>query len=262
MKLSRAPLLLSMLAAGCATLFGPAVVRWAEPPAKKRTAPTLPRRDECLKPPYTLPPGRPLMLSGFRVEPRSDGPRELTFTRVAGAPLEADAMIELKERNDAALRAIDGVEHVGLSGCPGAQGKPVPCLSLSLQLCAEPLEALAEALSAIFETDAAARGRQVVVHVALLGAVAPRCEADDPRCRPDPYEGALYRQGDPRGLITAPPKDAEPECTWDGECGRSACGGDCLPWTTAHQSGTCEPNPTLSSALCGCVERRCAWFVQ
>jgi hypothetical protein len=251
-----------LLLAGCASLLGPAVVRWADPPARKRAAPTLPRRDDCLKPPYVLPPGQALTVHGFRAEARGDGPRELTLTSLAGAPLEADGLIELKDRNDAAFRAIDGVEHVGLSGCPGAQGKPVPCVSLSLQLCAEPIDALAEALAGILARDTQARGRQVVVHVALLGAVAPRCEADDPRCRPDAYESAFYRQGDRRGLITAPPADADPECSWDGECGKSACGGDCLPWTTAHQPGACEANPALSSAFCGCVEHRCAWFVQ
>ena len=250
-----------LLLAGCATLLGPPVVRWTSPGASRGAA-VLPRRDDCLKPPYTVPSGEALTLRGLRAEARGDGPRELTLATPAGAPLEADAMFELLGRNEAAFRAVDGVEHVGLSGCHGAGGRPMPCLSISLQLCAEPLDALAESLATILAKDAQARGHQVIFHVALLGAVAPRCEATATVCRPEPYASAQYEAGARRGLLRAPPEGAEPECNFDGECAKSSCGGDCVSWTTAHQPGTCTADQSLQSAFCGCVEHRCAWFVQ
>ncbi len=248
-----------LLFAGCA-LLGPKVARWADPPARKRSAPVLPRRDDCLKPPFTLPPGQSLSSHGFAIAPRGDGARELTFTSAPGAAFEPDELFELLQRNEATLKAIDGVEHVGMSGCPGAAGRPVPCVSLSLQLCSEPLDALAEVLAGIADES---RGRQLVFHVALVGAVGPRCEADDARCRPEPYGSASYRPGDRRGLLVAPPADADDaQCNGDGECAKSSCGGDCLPWTIAHQPGRCTADAKLRDALCGCVEHRCTWFVQ
>ncbi|MBK7863083.1 MAG: hypothetical protein IPJ65_31630 [Archangiaceae bacterium] len=251
---------------GCATVFGPgvAVSRWVEaPPVKgRRVEPALPRRDACLKPPYTLPPGESLTLHGFRIEPRTDGPRELTFTSGPGARFEADALLELMERHRGELAALDGVEQLGLSGCLSG-GKPTPCLSLELSLCAQPLDALAGQLEALLKAEPAARGHQVLFHVALEGAVGPRCEADDARCRPEPYGSAQYRPGERRGQLAAT-NDSEPDCNADGECARSACGAGCTAWTVAHQSGACasEKTASLSDALCGCVEHRCSWFVQ
>jgi len=250
-----------LLLAGCASLLGPAVVRWAEPPPKKRAEPVLARRDDCLKPPYTLPPGKSLTLdAGVRIEPRGDGPREVTLAMGAGAPLEADSVLELQSRIEAKLRAIDGFERVGLSGCLNAAGKQRPCLSVQLELCSQPLGELARQVKAIIDADPGSRGRALVFHVALSGAAGPRCEADDPRCRPEPYASGLYRAGERRGLLRVP--QGEPECAWDGECGRSACGGDCVSWTQAHRPGTCGADENLRDAFCGCVERRCAWFVQ
>jgi len=243
------------LLAGCATLFGPAVVRWVEPPSRRRTEPALPRRDDCLKAPYTT--DRPVTLHGFNVEPRSDGAREFTFTALAGAALEPDELLDLKDTHGAALRAIEGAEQVGLSGCPSASGRPVPCISIGLELCAQPLDALAAALA---ELAAKNRGKQLVFHVTLLGAAGPRCEADDPKCRPEAYESARYREGERRGLISE--SSTDPDCAWDGECSRSGCGNACAPWTTAHRPGSCEERPALRDALCGCVDRHCAWFVQ
>lgn len=250
-----------LLLAGCASLLGPTVVRWTSP-GSPRAVSVVPRRDDCLKPPYTVPSGQTVTLHGLRAEARGDGPRELTLSTPPGAPLEADAMFELLGRNEAALRAIDGVEHVGLSGCHGAGGRPMPCLSISLQLCAEPLDALAESLAGILARDAQVRGHQVIFHVALLGAVAPRCEAAAPACRPEPYASARYEPGARRGLLRELPQGAEPDCNGDGECAKSSCGGDCVSWTAAHQPGSCTADPALQGAFCGCVDHRCAWFVQ
>ncbi|MBL8955317.1 MAG: hypothetical protein JNK82_31375 [Myxococcaceae bacterium] len=248
-----------LLLAGCATLLGPPVVRWADPPSKKREGSVLARRDECLKPPFTLPPGQSLTPEGMRIDPRGDGPREVTIAFGNGAPLEADAVLALQSRVQAKLLAIDGVEQLGLSGCISG-GKQRPCLSLQVELCSQPIDGLARQLKAIIEADSGSRGRAIVLHVALTGAAGPRCEADDPRCRPEPYASGLYRSGERRGLVKA--SQGEPECASDGECGRSSCGGDCVPWPQAHRPGTCAADASLGSAFCGCVERRCAWFVQ
>jgi hypothetical protein len=97
--------------------------------------------------------------------------------------------------------------------------------------------------------------------VTWVGAAGPRCEADDARCRPEPYEAAEYESGARRGAIEKK-SDGEPECSWDGECKRSACGNSCEVWTEAHRPGKCDERPELHDALCGCVEGRCAWFVQ
>jgi hypothetical protein len=245
---------------GCAALFGPTVLRWAEPPVTWRTEPTLPRRDACLLAPYALPSGETLMLNGFRVEPRGEGPRELTLTALGGAPIEPDLLLELLERRGDGFRAIDGVEQVGLSGCQVA-GRPTPCLSLQLSLCAQPLDALTAALAEQVKRDPQARSYPLVFHLTLVGATGPRCEADDVRCRPEPYEAAPYRPDERRGLL-AEPSSKERECSWDGECGRSACGGGCVPWTVMHRPGSCDPPQGAQDALCGCVDRHCAWFAQ
>jgi hypothetical protein len=112
------------------------------------------------------------------------------------------------------------------------------------------------------KSDPEARGRSVIFHVTLHGAAGPRCEANDPHCRPDPYEAAAYDPQARRGLIEGETHGGEPECEWDGECAKSGCGNQCAVWTQAHLPGTCEERPALREALCGCVESHCAWFVQ
>ncbi len=223
-----------------------------------------PRRDECLKPPFTLLHDDPLVLDGMRVESRGDGmARELVLSSPSGAPYDADGLIAFRDRNFEALSAIHGVESTGLSGCPTRDG-PMPCVRLGLRLCEEPLDLLAQALAAVVKNDAQARGRSVIFHVTLQGTAGPRCEANDAKCKPEPYEQAPYDPSARRGLIEreAPASNAPPDCEWDGECARSGCGNQCSVWTEAHRPGTCEERLDLRDALCGCVENHCAWFVQ
>lgn len=251
-----------LLVPGCA-LFGPSVAKWvAAPAARKSQGPALPRRDDCLKAPFTLEHSRAITLAGLRIEQRGDGPRELTVSTLSGGVAEADDLLAFTARNQAKLHAIDGVESSGLSGCPSGAKGPVPCIALGVRVCEQPLDQLAASLRELIDADADAKGRQLVFHVTLVGAIGPRCEESDARCRPEPYEGAFYRVGARRGLLSAPPADAEPECQSDGECKKSGCGNACAPWTTAHQVGTCEERAELRDALCGCVEQQCAWFVQ
>jgi hypothetical protein len=35
-----------------------------------------------------------------------------------------------------------------------------------------------------------------------------------------------------------------------------------VPWTQTHKPGSCTADDALRDAFCGCVEHRCAWFVQ
>jgi hypothetical protein len=239
-----------------------AVTRWVDAPAKsKRLEPTLPRRDDCLAPPYTLAHDEPKVLHGLLVEPRGDGiARELYVATPKGQLFDPDGMIDFRERNAGALRSIDGLESSGLSGCPTREG-PSPCIDLNIRLCTRTLDDLTQELSTLVTQDKELLGRQVIFHVALVGAVGPRCEADDPRCKPEPYEAAEYDPDGRRGLISAPAK-GEPQCRWDGECKKSGCGNSCEPWTEAHRPGTCDERAELHDALCGCVEGRCGWFVQ
>jgi hypothetical protein len=241
-----------------------AVRRWvaAPPQTRKRADPIAQRRDKCLAPPFTLEHDEPKLSNGMRVEPRGDGlTRDFYVATHRGQPFDADGLIAFRDRNAAALRTIDGVESSGLSGCPTREG-PSPCIHLDLRLCARSLDELTSDLSRIVAADNEVLGRQVIFHVTLTGAAGPRCEADDARCRPEPYEAAEYDPSARRGLIAPAPQGGEPQCTWDGECKKSGCGNSCELWTQAHRPGTCDERAELRDALCGCVDQRCAWFVQ
>jgi hypothetical protein len=249
-----------LLAAAC-TMHA-AAVRWVAGPAPKQAHldPVLARRDECLAPPYTLAHDKPLLSHGLLIEPRDEGlTRELYIATPRGPQFTADSAIAFLDRNSARLRLVEGVESVGLSGCPTRDG-PSPCVHLELLLCARTLEDLTADLSDVVAKDPEVLGRQLLFHVKLVGAAGPRCEAEDPRCRPEPYEAAEYDPTERRGLLA--PVGGDPQCHWDGECKRSAAGNSCEPWTLAHRPGKGEARPDLRDALCGCVEQHCAWFVQ
>jgi hypothetical protein len=255
--LKRLPLL---LAAACATHV--AVQRWVAGPvvSPARLTPVLARRDQCLVPPYTLPNDEPKLMHGLLVQPRGDGlVRELYVFTPTGPTLDPDGLLSFRERNQRALHAIQGVESSGLSGCPTREG-PVPCLHLELTLCARTLDQLTADLRALVDADVELKGKQLTFHVTLVGAAGPRCEADDQRCRPEPYEAVKYEPAGRRGVL--PGAKNETQCQWDGECKRSGCGNACVVWTEAHRPGTCDKRDDLVDALCGCVDRRCAWFVQ
>jgi hypothetical protein len=249
-----------VLATGCVAHM--AVQRWVDAPApsgEKRES-LVPRRDECLLAPFTLAHDEPKVAHGLLLQPRGDGfARELYVVTPKGAPFDPDGLIAFRDRNQKALRAIEGIESSGLSGCPTREG-PQPCIHLDVRLCALNLEDLAGDLSDIVNADRQVLGRQVMFHVTLVGAAGPRCEANDAKCKPEPYEAAEYEPTSRRGAIEK--TDGEPQCSWDGECKRSGCGNTCEVWTEAHRPGTCQDRPELKDALCGCVDGRCAWFVQ
>jgi hypothetical protein len=249
----------AMLTACVAHFGGPTVTRWVTATRGKNIShvPVIPRRDECLKPPFTLSSTASVTLSGMRVEAReSNSAREMIFISAGGGAMSKDAAMTFEQSHREQLRALPGVESTGLTGCSVRSG-PAPCIELKISLCEMNVEELAAALSAL----AIKQNQQLIFHVSLEGAVGPRCEAADPRCVPQPYANASYDPAAPRGLLS--PTSEEPDdCEHDGECARSACGDMCTSWSGAHRTGACKDNPALTDAFCGCVEGHCRWFVQ
>jgi hypothetical protein len=122
---------------------------------------------------------------------------------------------------------------------------------------------LARALTAA--ADGAAPGATIYLEVHLLPPPGPRCAADDPACEPLPYQGRCAEQTgyDPRatrkpaGML----RHAGGACSYDGECIIGGCGNDCGPPAIEGLAGTCELYEFRRPVYCGCVNRRCAWFM-
>jgi hypothetical protein len=104
------------------------------------------------------------------------------------------------------------------------------------------------------------------IRIDLVGFDAPRCEATDPMCLPQPYCDRTFEED-------CPPYDPEAEriavgegystdapCTHDGECSYNNL--ECKGWMEPHQSGGILPELPLHEAFCGCVDGGCHWFEQ
>ena len=99
------------------------------------------------------------------------------------------------------------------------------------------------------------------------GPFSPRCLATDPSCGPEPLRSftGCYRPEAKRTVVLQLSQDRGNTCRHDGECAIVGCGNTCAPYTYYGILTNClepvalEDNP---DSLCGCVEGRCAFFVQ
>jgi hypothetical protein len=91
----------------------------------------------------------------------------------------------------------------------------------------------------------------------------PRCAAADLDCGPELLPGQCYRPSARRKAVGVhDPFRAGFPCTYDGECVLGGCGNACVGYTTPPFASTCELQPGLEHALCGCVQGYCGFFVQ
>lgn len=90
----------------------------------------------------------------------------------------------------------------------------------------------------------------------------PRCAASDPTCGPVPYNAACPEQAGydpkrPRKIIRS--RNAQGECTHDGDCYVRGCGNQCVPASLTRLGDNCRGRD-WPNVLCGCVNTACAWF--
>jgi hypothetical protein len=213
---------------------------------------------------------------GFVREAASDDGREQRWMRSGSRPPSPDDLAALVGRAGPGWEERFGAARIGLGSCgeriPGSPG--ALCIRLRLWLCSVSVEeAIATVAGELDGTPFA--GRTVGLHIDLVGATRPRCAAGDAACGPLPYEGSLAESGydchDERVLAVAEwPELADRmrgytggACRHDGECLVAGCGNHCVSWEARVAEGTCEGYSVLEDApaLCGCVEGRCAWFV-
>jgi hypothetical protein len=159
------------------------------------------------------------------------------------------------------------VKSAGIGGCAcehsGRDTKWQLCVLLTVRDGVIGPVALAEQLATSVRALNAATAT-IRVEVSLIGPSGPRCAADDPACGPMPYLGECAVTPEKVGhrRVVIEPGRSRGDCAYDGECTRAGCGNECATTREPHGPGTCELRSSLQSALCGCVEGQCRWFLR
>jgi hypothetical protein len=213
-----------------------------------------PRRDHCLKPPYTV--------EGDKVEGLTHiacGERGHVFLHEGTRTLTADEQVKILEAHRNEIHAFPGVHSSGFGSCCANDGA---CVHVELDLCTTKVADLARAFASWVDSDANIR-----LFVELSGVTGPRCDGKGKPCGPTPYTRtslarAGYRCDDHRDPIAK--ELAWGKCAHDGECSVAGCGNQCVPWPESNLIGTCEGYTQMEDApaFCGCVHGECSWFVQ
>lgn len=215
--------------------------------------PAIPSRAHCLASPWTDTNGVPH---------RTCGPRQRHFTHEGERIVSPNERLKFLERNRKAIHALAGVRSSGFGVCCD-DGPGGGCVRVGVALCAVRLGDLATTIEGLWAKDGYADARLDVL-IELEGLAGPRCDGEKGACLPEPYESGrtLAQQGYRCDAPRTPLRDKHLSwgaCAHDGECVRSGCGNQCVPWTDSG-IGTCEGYLWPKPMFCGCVTGSCSWF--
>ena len=208
---------------------------------------------QCLLPPWTPAADSSLNLRACNSE------YLVSFILGDGEPIADAELSGFLDRHRTQMHELEGVvlSAWGLC-CSGDWSKSHRCIRLGVRLCTTPVSDLAQELERMRVDDGPLVQGSLNIVVELQGRTGPRCDPGE--CGPVPYEDEVpVPTGTMRDVVRQHQVE-QPDCGDDGDCIKDGCGNECLHWAVASGFGTCQREPELVGAACGCVESRCSWF--